>query len=69
WTGLFVTHNVAEAVFMAQRVLVMSRRPGTILSDVAIPFDYPREPALRVDPRFASLCGQLSIQLREAATT
>ena len=67
WTGLFVTHNVAEAVFLAQRVLVMSQRPGTIRADVSVPFDYPREPSLRADPAFARLCGELSQQLREAA--
>ncbi len=67
WTGLFVTHNVAEAVFLSQRVLVMSKRPGTILTDVRVPFDYPREPMLRADAEFARLCGSLSLQLRKAA--
>ncbi len=67
WTGLFVTHNVAEAVFLAQRVLVMSRRPGTIVADVRVPFDYPREPELRAASDFARLCGELSSILREAA--
>lgn len=67
WTGLFVTHNVAEAAFLSQRVLVMSKRPGTILADVPIPFAYPREPGLRALPEFARLCGELSRQLREAS--
>lgn len=67
WTGLFVTHNVAEAVFLAQRVIVMSSRPGRIAADVRIPFPYPRESELRADPGFARLCGDLSQQLREAA--
>lgn len=67
WTGLFVTHNVAEAVFLAQRVLVMSKRPGTFVADVRVPFEYPREPALRATPDFARLCGDLSSKLREAA--
>lgn len=67
WTGLFVTHNVAEAAFLAQRVMVMSKRPGTIQADIPIPFAYPREPGLRATPEFASLCGELSRQLREAA--
>lgn len=67
WTGLFVTHNVAEAVFLSQRVLVMSRRPGTILGEVAVPFDYPRKPELRADARFAKLTGEVSTLLRSAA--
>ena len=67
WTGLFVTHNVAEAVFLAQRVLVMSKRPGTIVADVRVPLGYPREPELRATPDFARLCGELSSKLREAA--
>jgi NitT/TauT family transport system ATP-binding protein len=66
WTGLFVTHNVAEAVFLSQRVLVMSKRPGTIIADVPVPFPYPRGPELRAEPDFAVLCGRLSQQLREA---
>ena len=66
WTGLFVTHNVAEAVFLAQRVLVMSQRPGTIVADVRVPFGYPREPALRATPDFARLCGELSMTLRDS---
>ncbi len=67
WTGLFVTHNVAEAVFLAQRVLVMGARPGRIVADIRVPFDYPREPRLRAEPEFARLCGELSRQLREVS--
>lgn len=67
WTGLFVTHNVAEAAFLSQRVLVMSKRPGMILADVPIPFPYPRQADLRAMPEFARLCGDLSHHLREAS--
>jgi NitT/TauT family transport system ATP-binding protein len=67
WTGLFVTHNVVEAVFLSQRVLVMSRRPGTILGEIAVPFEYPRKPELRADASFAQLCGEVSNLLRTAA--
>lgn len=67
WTGVFVTHNVAEAVFLAQRVLVLGARPGRIVADVEIPFDAQREPALRATPEFARLCGSLSQMLRETA--
>lgn len=67
WTGLFVTHNVSEAVFLSQRVLVMSARPATFLADIAVKFDFPRTPALRAEPEFARLCHQVSQQLRRAA--
>jgi NitT/TauT family transport system ATP-binding protein len=67
WTGLFVTHNVSEAVFLSQRVLVMSSRPGRIAAEVDVPFSYPRTPALRGDPEFARLTVALTQRLREAA--
>lgn len=67
WTGVFVTHNVSEAVFLSQRVLVMSTRPGEIVADVPIPFPYPRGPELRADPEFARLTVDLSQRLREVA--
>lgn len=67
WTGLFVTHNVSEAVFLSQRVLVMSQSPGTILEAVDIPFEFPRAPELRAEPEFARLTGLVSQHLRRAA--
>jgi NitT/TauT family transport system ATP-binding protein len=70
FAGLFVTHNVSEAVFLATRVLVMSPRPGRITHDVAVPFPFPRDPELRYTPEFARLAGDISRALRaEAATT
>jgi NitT/TauT family transport system ATP-binding protein len=64
FTALFVTHSVTEAVFMSTRVLVMSGRPGRILADFAVPFEYPRPPRLRFEQRFARLAGQVSARLR-----
>ena len=66
WTGLFVTHNVSEAVFLSQRVLVMSARPGRILADIPIPFPYPRSAYLRSDPEFIRLANGISRQLAHA---
>jgi NitT/TauT family transport system ATP-binding protein len=66
FAGLFITHSVSEAVFLSTRVLVMSARPGRIVADVAIPFDYPRAPELRFAPEFAAVAGQVSAALREA---
>jgi NitT/TauT family transport system ATP-binding protein len=65
FTALFVTHSVMEAVFMSTRVLVMSGRPGRVLGDIPVPFEYPRSPQLRFDERFARLAGQVSAVLRE----
>ena len=65
WTAAFVTHNVAEAVFLSQRVLVMSPRPGRIVADIRIDQSYPRSPAWRADPAFAALVGQISDRLRQ----
>lgn len=69
WTGLFVTHNVAEAVFLSQRVLVLSTHPGRIQAEVTVPFPYPRTTELRGDPEFARLTLELTQQLRSAART
>jgi NitT/TauT family transport system ATP-binding protein len=65
FAGLFVTHSVNEAAFMASRVLVMSPRPGRILAEIAVPFAYPRAPELRFEPEFAAVAGQISARLRE----
>ncbi len=66
FAALFITHSIAEAVFLSTRVLVMSARPGVIVGDFAVPFDYPRSPELRFDPKFAELCGEVSHALRDS---
>jgi NitT/TauT family transport system ATP-binding protein len=67
WTTVFVTHNVAEAVYLSQRVLVMTRKPARIVADIAVPLAYPRTHQTRVAPEFVQLCAQVSEQLRSAA--
>ncbi len=64
FAGLFITHSIGEAVFMSTRVLVMSARPGRIVAEFAVPFEYPRPPELRFDPDFALLSGDISKALR-----
>ena len=64
FAALFVTHSVTEATFLATRVLVMSERPGRILTDLPVPFGYPRSPELRYDPAFAQVTGTISAALR-----
>lgn len=64
FAGLFVTHSVSEAAFLASRVVVMSPRPGRIVNEIAVPFPYPRPPDLRFEPEFAALAGHISANLR-----
>jgi NitT/TauT family transport system ATP-binding protein len=54
-TIVFVTHSIAEAVFLSTRVAVMSARPGRITEIVPIDLPQPRTAALREDPRFFEL--------------
>ena len=64
--ALFVTHSVAEAVFLSQRVLVMAARPGRVVAELAIDEPYPRQPAFRHSPAFAQACLQLGQALAAA---
>jgi NitT/TauT family transport system ATP-binding protein len=64
-TTVFVTHNVSEAVYLSQRILVATPSPGRIAADVAVPFAYPRDPSLRATGEFARFSGQISDRLRE----
>jgi NitT/TauT family transport system ATP-binding protein len=72
WSGagsmaaLFVTHSVAEAVFLSQRVLVMAARPGRVVAELAIAEPYPRAPGFRHRPAFSDACRQLGDALAEA---
>ena len=64
--ALFITHSIFEAVFLSTRVLVMSARPGRLVAEFAVPFDYPRSHDLRFEPEFAELAGEVSHALRGA---
>jgi NitT/TauT family transport system ATP-binding protein len=66
FAGLFITHSVAEAVFLSTRVLVMSQRPGRIIDDVDVPFAYPRAHDLRYTPEFGEISARVSHGLLEA---
>jgi NitT/TauT family transport system ATP-binding protein len=58
-TALFITHSIREAIFLSDRVVVMSARPSRIAADIAIPFGRPRSASIQDDPRFAELSQQI----------
>jgi NitT/TauT family transport system ATP-binding protein len=64
WTAFFVTHSVTEAVFLSNRVIVMSANPGRVHAEIPVPFAYPRTSATRRDPAFHALIDQVSGVLR-----
>ncbi|MDZ7912624.1 MAG: ABC transporter ATP-binding protein [Rhodococcus sp. (in: high G+C Gram-positive bacteria)] len=66
-TAMFITHSVSEAVFLADRVVVMTARPGRIHSVVDVEFDAPRDENLRFDPAFIEYVAQISASLRGVA--
>jgi NitT/TauT family transport system ATP-binding protein len=53
-TVLFITHSIPEAVFLADRVLVMTPRPGRIMDDVAIDTARPRSLDVMTTPEFGA---------------
>jgi len=64
-TVLFVTHDIDEAIFLAERVVVMTARPGAIKLDVPVPLPYPRDWTVKTTPEFAALKGQLMGAIRD----
>lgn len=62
--SLFITHSISEAVFLSDRVLVMSPRPGHIIEEFVIPFGSVRDDELRYTPEFAVLTGRIASTFR-----
>ncbi|MFN5997054.1 MAG: ABC transporter ATP-binding protein [Paracoccaceae bacterium] len=58
-TTLFVTHNILEAIFLADEVMVMTPRPGRLARVVKVPFARPRTPELTLTPEFNALVAEV----------
>ena len=65
-TVVFVTHSVFESVFLSQRIVVMSARPGRVSAELAVTTPYPRSQAFRTSAEYAAWCRQASSRLGEA---
>ena len=59
-TVLFVTHQIEEAVFLSDRVLLMSRRPGLIRKEITVSLGRPRNSRVRHTPEFHALVDGLA---------
>ena len=66
-TVLFVTHDIEEAIFMANRVVVMTARPGRIKADVPVALPHPRHYTLKTTPEFSALKARLTEDVRAEA--
>ncbi len=63
-TVLFVTHDIDEAIFMGNRAVVMSARPGRIKCDIPVPIDHPRHYSVKTTPVFTGLKARLTEEIR-----
>jgi len=54
-TILFITHDITEALLLADRIIVLSPHPGRIIQDIRVPFSRPRLPELTLEPDFLNL--------------
>jgi NitT/TauT family transport system ATP-binding protein len=66
WTVIFVTHSVFESVYLSERVLVMSPRPGRIVSEIGTIAPYPRDAGYRTAPQYNAHCREVSDALERA---
>jgi NitT/TauT family transport system ATP-binding protein len=65
-TVIFVTHSVFESVYLSQRIVVMTPRPGRVSAEIAIPAPYPRDEQFRTSGEYAGYCRQVAEALAKA---
>lgn len=65
-TVVFVTHSVFESVYLSERVVVMTSRPGRVFTELRIDAPYPRDRLFRTSPEYAALCRRVSEALADA---
>ena len=65
-TVVFVTHDIEEALFLSDRILMLSKRPARIVADIAVPLPRPRNDDTTLEPTFIDIKRQCLALLREA---
>ncbi len=65
-TVIFVTHSVFESVYLSQRIVVMTPRPGRVFTEIAVDVPYPRDDAFRTSADYAGFCRLVSEALSKA---
>jgi NitT/TauT family transport system ATP-binding protein len=66
-TVAFVTHSVFESVYLSQRIVVMTPRPGRVFTELRVDAPYPRDGRFRTSAEYAALCRQASEALAAAS--
>ena len=67
-TVIFVTHSVFESVYLSQRIVVMTPRPGRVFAEIAIDAPYPRDERFRTSAEYAGYCRKVAEALEGAMT-
>jgi len=68
-TVIFVTHSVFESVYLSQRIVVMTPRPGHVFAEIAIDAPYPRDERFRTSAEYGGFCRQVAEALGKAMAT
>jgi len=68
-TVIFVTHSVFESVYLSQRIVVMTPRPGRVFTEIFVDAPYPRDESFRTSPEYAGFCRRTAEALGQAVAS
>lgn len=64
-TAVYVTHSIEESVFLSDRIVLMTNRPGQVLKILTVPFGAVRDDSVRLKPEYQALCGEIWQTLKD----